>query len=149
MMMQKQSVAGKSLALSSPEQHYQRLCSTLVLLMLSGCTYGHLDYVTPQGEHKTGCRTEYSWAPAVDRHAVDYVLAHCAKGAVAQGHHVKDQALLRLDLTSPAAPAGQRWSHQLAASQHQAGQLTDQQYGYIVAFLDLGLAQKPTEKQEP
>jgi len=149
MMIQKQSVAGKPLALSFFELHYQSLCSILFLLLLSGCTRGHLDYVTPQGEAKTGCRTEYSWAPAVDRHAVDYVLAYCARGAVAQGHHVTDQRLLQLDLTIPAAPAGQRWSHQLAAGQHQAGQLSDQQYGYIVAFLDLGLEQKPTEKQEP
>lgn len=149
MMIQKQCIAGKPLALSFPAQHDQRVCWTLALLLLSGCTRGHLDYVTPQGEHKTGCRTEYSWAPAVDRHAVDYVLAHCARGAVAQGHQVKDLRLLRLDLTIPAAPAGQRWSHQLAASQHQSGQLSDQQYGYIVAFLDLALEQKPTEQQEP
>ena len=112
-------------------------------LLLSGCTRGHLDYVTPQGEQKTGCHTEYSWAPAVDKHAVDYVLAYCAKGAVAQGHQIKDRRLLQLDLTIPAAPTGQRWSHALAAAQHKAGQITDQQYGYIVAYLDLGLDQPP------
>jgi len=149
MMIQKQSVAGQPLALSFFARHHLRRCCALVVLVLSGCTRGHLDYVTPQGEHKTGCRTEYSWAPSVDRHAVDYVLAHCARGAVAQGYQVKDQRLLRLDLTIPAAPAGQRWSHKLAASQHQAGQLSDQQYGYIVAYLDLALDQPPADKQEP
>jgi hypothetical protein len=120
-----------------------------VTILLSGCTRGHLDYVTPQGEHKTGCATEYSWAPAVDKHAVDYVLAYCAKGAAAQGHQIKEQRLLQLDLTIPPAPQGQRWSHELAAAQHKVGQITDQQYGYIVAYLDLGLDQPQAKSQEP
>lgn len=63
------------------------------------------------------------------------------KGAVAQGHQVKEPRLLQLDLTIPAAPDGQRWSHELAAAQHKSGKITDQQYGYIVAYLDLGLDQ--------
>jgi len=120
----------------------------VTLILLCGCTRGHLAYVTPQGEHKTGCATEYSWAPAVDKHAVDYVLAYCAKGAVAQGHQVKDPRLLQLDLTIPPAPPGQRWSHELAATQHKTGNISDQQYGYIVAYLDLGLDQPQTKPQE-
>lgn len=119
----------------------RRFCFVFSLFLLGACTRGHLDYVTALGEHKTGCHTEYSWAPAVDKHAVDYVLAYCAKGAVAQGHQVKEQRLLQLDLTIPAAPDGQRWSHELAAAQHKSGKITDQQYGYIVAYLDLGLDQ--------
>lgn len=128
-----------------------QICAVVAvtLLLLSGCTRGHLAYVTPQGEHKTGCATEYSWAPAVDKHAVDYVLAYCAKGAVAQGHQIQDQRLLQLDLTIPPAPPGQRWSHELAATQYKAGNISDQQYGYIVAYLDLGLDQPQTKPQEP
>ena len=144
--MQKQQVAKDSKLMRQKNRHY--LTITL-LMLLSGCTHGHLAYVTPQGEHKTGCDTEYSWAPAVDKHAVDYVLAYCAKGAVAQGHQVKDQRLLQLDLTIPPAPPGQRWSHELAATQHKAGKITDQQYGYIVAYLDLGLDQPQAKSQEP
>ena len=142
------SVADKHLAVSRLGTHYQILWCTVLWLGLNGCTRGHLDYVTPQGEHKAGCHTEYSWAPAVDKHAVDYVLAYCAKGALAQGHQVKDQRLLQLDLTIPAPPLGQRWSHELAATQHKAGQITDQQYGYVVAYLDLGLDQPPATPQQ-
>lgn len=119
----------------------RRFCFVFSLVLLGGCTRGHLDYVTTLGEHKTACHTEYSWAPAVDKHAVDYVLAYCAKGAVAQGYQVKEPRLLQLDLTIPAAPDGQRWSHELASAQHKSGKITDQQYGYIVAYLDLGLDQ--------
>lgn len=132
------------------KDYRRQICVVVaVTLLLCGCTRGHLAYVTPQGEHKTGCATEYSWAPAVDKHAVDYVLAYCAKGAVAQGHQIQDQRLLQLDLTIPPAPPGQRWSHALAATQHKTGNISDQQYGYIVAYLDLGLDQPQTKTQEP
>lgn len=130
----------------APRRNHAAVAVTL--LLLCGCTRGHLDYVTPQGEHKTGCHTEYSWAPAVDQYAVDYVLAYCAKGAAAQGHQIKDLRLLQLDLTIPHAPQGQRWSHELAATQHKAGKITDQQYGYIVAYLDLGLDQPQIKSKE-
>ena len=144
MMMQKPRIRMQHRPLHIRQWPHALGFGLLTCLWLSGCTRGQLDYVTPQGEHKTGCHTEYSWAPAVDKHAVDYVLAYCAKGALAQGHQIKDRRLLQLDLTIPAAPSGQRWSHELAAAQHKAGQITDQQYGYIVAYLDLGLDQPPT-----
>ncbi|MDZ7871183.1 MAG: hypothetical protein U5L02_18615 [Rheinheimera sp.] len=55
---------------------------------------------------------------------------------------MQDQRLLQLDLTIPLAPDGQRWSHDLAATAYKAGTITDQQYGYIVAYLDSGLDQR-------
>lgn len=61
---------------------------------------------------------------------------------LAQGHQVQDQRLLQLDLTIPLVPDGQRWSHDLAATAYKAGTITDQQYGYIVAYLDSGLDQR-------
>lgn len=143
MMMHHQSIRMQYRLLRVKEGAFALGGGLLAGLLLSGCTRGHLDYVTPQGEQKTGCHTEYRWAPVVDKHAVDYVLAYCAKGAVAQGHQIKDRRLLQLDLAIPTAPMGQRWSHELAAAQHKAGQITDQQYGYIVAYLDLGLDQSP------
>lgn len=148
-MMRKQPVAANHSVKRASFRHDLSLLLCCVFLALSGCTRGHLDYVTPQGEHKTGCHTEYRWAPAVDKHAVEYVLAYCAKGAVAQGHRVQDPRLLQLDLKIPAPAAGQRWSHDFAAAAHKAGQLTDQQYGYIVAYLDLGLEPRQSTSQEP
>ncbi|WP_127347376.1 hypothetical protein [Pseudidiomarina mangrovi] len=106
---------------------------------LSACTTGRLEYLTPEGERKYACATEYTWQPSVDKYAVEYVLAHCAKQAQAQGNTVVDTRLLTLDLSLPRPPEGRQWTHELAKQQHQSGQLTDQQYGYIIAYLDLGL----------
>ena len=105
---------------------------------LSGCTTGKLEYITPKGETKYACETEYTWQPSVDKYAVEYVLSHCAKKAAELGNTVPDKKLLMLDLTVPAPPEGKRWDVDLAKSMHHKGQLTDKEYGYLIAYLDLG-----------
>lgn len=108
------------------------------LLTQSACsTRGQLLYLTPAGEQKTACATEYSGAPAVDRYAVEYVLASCAREAAARGYRVQDPRLLQLDLAVAAPPAGQRWSFELATLQHRRGQLSDKEYGYLIGWIDL------------
>lgn len=115
----------------------QRMMMITLVCVLAGCTTGRLEYITPAGERKFGCETEYTWQPSVDKYAVEYVLAYCAEQAQQQGHTIVDTRLLTLDLSLPAPPAGQRWTHQLAKQHHQQGLLTDQQYGYVIAHLDL------------
>lgn len=105
---------------------------------ISACTTGRLEYITLEGERRFACATEYTWQPSVDRYAVEYVLAHCARQAVAQGHAIVDTALLDLDLSVPIPPAGKRWSHSLAKQHHKQGMLTNKEYGYLIAHLDLG-----------
>lgn len=113
------------------------VCLTAALC-LSACTTGRLEYVTPEGERNFACETTYTWQPSVDKYAVEYILGYCARKAEEQGNTVVDQALLRLDLTIPPPPSDQDWSLKLAKRQYRRGLLTDKEYGYIIAYLDIG-----------
>ena len=110
----------------------------LALCSLVGCTTGRLEYVTPAGETKYACETEYTWEPSVDKYAVEYILSHCAKKAAEKGNTIVNAELLSLDLTVPKPPQGKLWNFDLAKSLHKKGQLNDKEYGYIIAYLDLG-----------
>ena len=114
------------------------LVSALTIFLLIGCTTGRLEYVTPEGETKYGCETEYTWQPSVDKYAVEYILSYCAKQAAQLGNTVVNTNLLNLNLSIPAPPTGQNWSFDLAKSMYKKGQLTDKQYGYLIAYMDLG-----------
>ncbi|MCL4409461.1 MAG: hypothetical protein M1356_03935 [Gammaproteobacteria bacterium] len=105
--------------------------------MLTACTTGRLEYITADGERKFACETEYTWQPSVDKYAVEYVLAYCAQQAVSQGYEVIDTELLALDLSVPNPPVGQVWNHTLAKREYKRGQLTNKEYGYLIASLDL------------
>ena len=109
----------------------------LLLCFLAGCTKGRLDYITTDGQHKVACETEYTWAPSVDKYAVEYVLSYCAKRAQAKGYQVLDETLLTLDTSLPNAPLGEIWSHALAKELYDNDNLTDKEYGYLIAYLDL------------
>lgn len=111
----------------------------LILLIASCATRGKLHYVTPSGNHKTACETEYTWLPSVDKYAVEYILSYCAKKAVKQGNKVLDASLLKNDLTIPKTPNGQLWTADFAKSLYKQNKLTNKEYGYIIAFVDLGL----------
>lgn len=108
-----------------------------ISISLAGCTTGRLEYLTQEGEKKTACETEYTWAPSIDKYAVEYVLSYCAKKAVAKGYVVINKHLLDLDTTLPPPPAGKTWSHNLAKHFHAKNRLTDKEYGYLIAYLDL------------
>jgi len=114
------------------------LSLVLSLLLLAGCTTGRLEYVTPEGETKYACEVEYTWEPSVDKYALEYILSHCAKEAAKKGNTVVQKELLNLDLSVPEPPKGKQWSFGLAKSLHDQGQLTDKQYGYVIAHIDLG-----------
>ncbi|BDX06931.1 hypothetical protein MACH26_24520 [Planctobacterium marinum] len=94
--------------------------------------------MTPEGEMMIACKTEYSGSPNVDKYAVEYILSHCAKQAVQNGNTVVDKKLLNLALTVPEPPEGQKWSFELATALHKKGSLSDKQYGYLIAYIDLG-----------
>jgi hypothetical protein len=117
---------------------FKRVWLVTMWFSLAGCTTGRLEYITPNGKHKTACETEYTWAPSIDKYAVEYVLAYCAKRATEKGNTVLDSTLLSIDLKVPNPPAGFSWSHELAKKRYQQKQLTDKEYGYLIAYLDLG-----------
>jgi hypothetical protein len=117
--------------------------SLLLLTFLAACaTRGKLDYVTSSGEHKTACETEYTWQPTVDKFAVEYVLSYCAKKAVKEGYRVVDKSLLKKELTIPISPNGKPWTFAYARRLHKHDKLSDKEYGYIIAFIDLGLTKE-------
>ena len=116
----------------------QNLLTIICLLfLLTACTTGRLEYLTQEGEKRIACEVEYSWEPSVDKYAVEYYLNYCAKKAVEKGHTVVDQHLLTIDITIPKPPAGKLWSYSLANELHDKKQLTDKEYGYLIAYLDL------------
>jgi len=115
----------------------QRLFTFFVLIFLVGCTTGRLVYLTKEGDKRTACETEYTWAPSVDKYAVEYVLSYCAKKAVGNGFTVIDKRLLSLNTTIPQPPVGKSWSHPLAEELYDNNLLTDKEYGYLIAYLDL------------
>jgi hypothetical protein len=116
----------------------QRLWIACVFFVLvSGCTRGHLTYIDNAGTEKTGCETEYAWAPSVDRHAVDYYLYHCARQAQEKGYQVLTEGILAQAPELPAHPQGKMWTWEGATQAWRDGMLTDKQYGYLVAAIDL------------
>ena len=128
---------------SSPPMrtHFSSILSASVFVVtLGGCTSGKLEYTDHSGNIVQGCHVEYSWAPSVDKHAVQYILAHCARQAIKKGHKVEDENLLTLDLSIPPPPCGKVWDHELAKQYYRREQLTAREYGYIIAHIDLGLA---------
>jgi hypothetical protein len=110
-----------------------------VFVLASCATQGKLEYITAEGEHKTACETEYTWQPAVDKYAVEYTLSYCAKKAVQKGNKVIDESLLKTDLNIPLPSNGNAWTFAYAKELHKNKRLTDKEYGYIIAYIDLGL----------
>ncbi|KPV93979.1 hypothetical protein AN214_03950 [Pseudoalteromonas sp. P1-9] len=115
-----------------------------VAFTCSACTTsGQLYYVDTKGNKKLGCDVEFIGMPSVDKFAVEYALSLCAKSIVKKGGVVQEQDiyLLKVDTAIPAAPCGKAWNHDLAKQQFQSKELSKKEYGYIVANIDLELAE--------
>lgn len=118
------------------------------IVVLASCsTTGQLSYVNKDGVVQTACETEYFGAPSVDKFAVEYVLSYCARKAHNKGYRVIDEKLLTLDLTVPNPPQGQNWTFELATQHYDKDKLSDKEYGYLVAYIDLGLANQSAPNQ--
>jgi hypothetical protein len=123
--------------------HYKRCLLLLTAgCAMSACTTGKLYYTQPSGQRILACDVEFVGFPSVDKFAVEYALSRCAKSVVEKGLRLDEhqQYLVNLDTSIPAAPCGHAWDHQLAKTQFEQGLLSKQQYGYLVAHIDLGLA---------
>ncbi len=117
--------------------NYFKLVIILFVLNITACTKGHLEYISLDGTLKTACETEYTFAPSVDKYAVEYVLVYCAHKAKAKGFKLVDSSLLSIDTTLPVTPNGELWSHHLAKTLHNKGKINDREFGYVLASLDL------------
>lgn len=116
------------------------LCVMASLLIIS-CTTGKLYYQDAQGNTKLACDVEFVGLLSVDKYAVEYSLSMCAKSVVKKGGVIEETYLLDINTSIPASPCGQKWSHKLAKQHYQQGLLSKKEYGYIVANIDLGLAE--------
>lgn len=113
----------------------------LILTALTACTTtGQLKYMNAAGEEKIACDVEFVGLPSVDKYAVEYALSYCAKKLVEKGHSINETHLLTLDTSFPQAPDGQVWTHDLAKKAYKNKLISDKEYGYIVAYIDLGLS---------
>lgn len=119
----------------------KKATSLTIILLLSGCTTGRVTYIDKDGVQKTGCETEYSWAPSVDKYALEYHLSYCAKKYVELGNRVDDTYLLELQPGFPLPPCGLKWDHKLAKKYYREDKLSPKDWGYIVAHIELGLAE--------
>ncbi|WHI52740.1 hypothetical protein P3339_08250 [Microbulbifer sp. MLAF003] len=120
----------------------------VIALFLAGCTStGKLYYFDSQGDRKLACDIEFIGNPTIDKYAVEYSLSLCAKAAVKKGYKINETYLLEINTTIPNAPCGRQWSHKLVKEKYTIGELTKKEYGYIIAYIDLGLA--TTEQCSP
>lgn len=112
------------------------------LYLLAACTTGELYYTEQSGKRVLGCDVEFVGLPSVDKFAVEYALSLCAKSAVKKGHQLDSEQIYLLDLNTSISdpPCGLSWDHEIAKAEYKAGKLSKKQYGYIVAYIDLGLA---------
>lgn len=113
------------------------------ILFTTACTTGKLYYTNKAGERRLACNVEFVGLPSVDKFAVEYALSFCAQKAVNKGHVLdsEQEYLVNIDRTIVPAPCGKSWDHDLAKTEYNNDRLTKKQYGYIVAHIDLGLAQ--------
>ncbi|MGX5172885.1 hypothetical protein ACUR5C_02505 [Aliikangiella sp. IMCC44653] len=110
-------------------------------LAFTGCTTGQLYYLDKNGDKKLACDVEFSGLPWVDKYAVEYSLSLCAKSVVKKGGIIEEMHLLKVDTSIPSPPCGVKWNHPLAKQMYKSDKLSKKEYGYIVAHIDLGLAE--------
>lgn len=107
--------------------------------LFAGCTTGQLYSIDSQNNRQLICDVEFVGLPKVDKYAVEYALSLCAKSAARRGLRIDKPELLEIETTIPEAPCGTKWSHEAAKQQFALKKLSNKEYGYIVANIDLGL----------
>lgn len=119
-----------------------------LLFCLSGCVSGHLEYIDTEGNRKTGCEVEFLWEPVGGEHAVDYVLNYCAQRYAKKDYALVDDRVLKLDIVLPDPPPGKEWSYNLASQMLKEDQLTDKEYGYLIAHVELNYQKAVTRLEK-
>lgn len=112
------------------------------IVFVSACTTGKLYYTNDVNDRILACDVEFVGLPSVDKFAVEYALSLCAHDAVRKGYKLDadQEYLLQLNTAIRSAPCGESWNHDLAEKEYDEGRLSKKEYGYIVAYIDLGLA---------
>ncbi|MBQ4830464.1 hypothetical protein J8L84_14400 [Alteromonas sp. MMG017] len=115
----------------------------LIFIFIGGCTTGKLYYTDKSGKRNLGCDVAFTGLPSVDKFAVEYALSLCAKNFIAKGYAIDDENeyLIGVNTSIPQPPCDKKWDHSVAKAKFKQGLLSKKEYGYIVAHIDLGLAE--------
>ena len=114
----------------------------LFSLLVLGCAQGRVD-VLDQDENVIGsCTADFNfhWYGAQD--SVNYILYLCAKENMEKGYKISDESILVKDYTIPEPPDGEDWSKKLAKDQFSQEQISEKEYGYILASIEYEYWQK-------
>ncbi|MFT5162151.1 MAG: hypothetical protein ACI9FJ_000719 [Alteromonadaceae bacterium] len=109
-----------------------------IAILLSGCAGGRLDIMDQDGKIVGECIAGYDWHFDGLEDSIDYALYQCAKESIEKGHTISDKSLLALDFTLPQPPDGNKlWNKKRAMAHFHAGDIKEQQLGYILAAIEL------------
>ena len=108
----------------------------LILFLLVGCAQGRLDVINTKGTVIGECSAAFDWHPHGAQDSVNYILNLCAQKYIAVGYTVSDKSILTNDYALPVTPSGSIWNQKIAKEQFNAGYISEQKYGYILAAIE-------------
>ena len=108
----------------------------LSLCVLVGCAQGRLDIIDPNGKVIGECSAHFDWHWYGAQDSVNYILQLCAQQYIAKGYTVSDEPFLANNYTLPLPPIGSSWNKKIAKEEFNAGNVSEQKYGYILAAIE-------------
>jgi hypothetical protein len=108
----------------------------IALCSLFGCADGRVDIIEKNGEVIGECSARFYWHWYGAQDSVDYMIYICAKEYIDKGLNISDASILKNDYTLPKPPEGQSWNKKTAFKQFDAGNISEQKYGYILAAIE-------------
>lgn len=112
------------------------LTSITLCMLLVGCAKGQLDVLDKNGKVIGRCSAnfDFHWYGAQD--SVNYILYLCAKGHIDKGRTISNPSIIERDYTLPEAPSHTGWNKVLAKRAFSQGGISEQQLGYVLAYVE-------------
>ncbi|MFD2166162.1 hypothetical protein ACFSJY_07755 [Thalassotalea euphylliae] len=114
-----------------------------LLFVLTGCASGELFVYNQEGKTVGHCTSGFDWHPYGVQASTDWILHYCAQIALAackekhQGECTTSlPELVARDFSLPVPPQGEQWHKINARSAFFANEITETQYGYILAKIE-------------
>ncbi|WP_076411197.1 hypothetical protein [Shewanella sp. UCD-KL12] len=108
----------------------------LISSFLVGCAQGRLDVIDTNGKVIGECSAAFAWHWYGAKDSVNYILNLCAQEQIVKGYTISDKTVLVNDYTLPVPPKGSVWNKITAKAQFKTGNISEQQYGYILAAIE-------------
>jgi hypothetical protein len=103
---------------------------------LFGCAQGRVDVIDSHGKIIGECSAAFDWHWYGAKDSVNYILNLCAQENIAKGYTVSDTSILANNYDLPVPPKGNIWNKLTAKEQFDAGDFSEQKYGYILAEIE-------------